>query len=438
MSDIVLDFNNVSKLYSLRSVGAGTLSDDLKRWWQMRVKKEEDPFELLGEENIRSKKGNTNFVWALKDVSFQVRQGEVVGIMGQNGSGKSTLLKILSHITTPTRGYIGIKGRVASLLEVGTGFHPDLTGRENIFMNGTILGMSHNDIKRRFDEIVDFAGIDRYIDTPVKRYSSGMTVRLGFSIATFLLPEILVVDEVLAVGDMAFKKKAINKMLSISQDEGRTVLFVTHSTRNMQLLCSRGIVLDSGHMKYDGDIRSAVRKYLSEYAISNGYNDEALPLNTQYVGIDGDPAIIALTRAVLSSTSTNDGAFENSSPIELEFDVVIGRQMDEIVIGFNIYSQYDSPLARADYNDINQIKTLSPGKYRFCFVIPPYTLAPGSYKIVFDIQERHVARQTTENSNLMFDVVSGIDNFGNVFPRVSQRKSSLIHENWVVGMERIE
>ena len=226
MGNTVIDFNNVGKQYILGTIGTGTLSQDLNRWWA-NIRGKEDPYLKIGETNDRTQKGDSRFVWALRDINFKVEQGDVVGIVGKNGAGKSTLLKILSRVTSPTTGDIKIKGRIASLLEVGTGFHPEMTGRENIFMNGSIMGMTKAEIRSKFDEIVDFAGITKYVDTPVKRYSSGMMVRLGFAIAAHLEPEILVVDEVLAVGDAEFQKKAIGKMQDVSKGQGRTVLFVS-------------------------------------------------------------------------------------------------------------------------------------------------------------------------------------------------------------------
>lgn len=261
MSDTILQFDNVSKLYVLGQVGAGTLSRDLTRWWKTAVMREEDPYMLVGETNDRSTRSSSNCVWALKDISFDVRRGEVVGIIGKNGAGKSTLLKLLSRITAPTTGEIRFRGRIASLLEVGTGFHGDLTGRDNIYMNGAIMGMTRSEINRKLDEIVDFAGVERYIDTPVKRYSSGMFVRLGFAVAAFLEPEILVVDEVLAVGDAEFQRKAIGKMKDVAHGEGRTVLFVSHNMAAVKSLCTRGIVLENGMMSFDGTVDEAVRFY---------------------------------------------------------------------------------------------------------------------------------------------------------------------------------
>ena len=257
-----IEFENISKQYRLGLVSTGTLSHDLNRFWQTKVLRRDDPYLKVGEVNDRAHKGASEYVWALKDINFKVEQGDVVGIIGRNGAGKSTLLKLLSRVTAPTTGTIRAKGRIASLLEVGTGFHPEMTGRENIYMNGAIMGMSRSEITRKLDEIVDFSGCERYLDTPVKRYSSGMTVRLGFAIAAHLEPEILVVDEVLAVGDAEFQKKAIGKMQDVSRGEGRTVLFVSHNMTAVKSLCKKGIILQNGNMLYSGDVNSAVSKYL--------------------------------------------------------------------------------------------------------------------------------------------------------------------------------
>ena len=257
-----IQFDHVGKLYQLGVVGTGTLSHDLNRWWATKILRKEDPYLKIGETNDRSKKGSSDFVWALRDITFDVEQGDVVGIIGKNGAGKSTLLKLLSRITTPSTGVIRARGRIGSLLEVGTGFHPEMTGRENIYMNGSIMGMTKHEIDRKLDEIVDFAGVERYLDTPVKRYSSGMTVRLGFAVAAFMEPEILVVDEVLAVGDAEFQKKAIGKMQEVSQGGGRTVLFVSHNMASVRHLCNRGILLENGTVKKTGEINDIVDYYI--------------------------------------------------------------------------------------------------------------------------------------------------------------------------------
>jgi len=261
-NDVILKASNISKQYRLGLVGTGTLSHDLNRWWHA-VRGKDDPYLKVGESNDRSKKGSSEYVWALKDISFEVKRGEVLGIIGKNGAGKSTLLKILSKVTGPTTGEIKTRGRIASLLEVGTGFHPELTGRENIYLNGAILGMTKKEIRSKIDEIIDFSGCERYIDTPVKRYSSGMSVRLAFAVAAHLEPEILVIDEVLAVGDAEFQKKAIGKMQDISTGEGRTVLFVSHNMAAVKSLCTRAIVLKDGMISYEGGVEDSIQEYLS-------------------------------------------------------------------------------------------------------------------------------------------------------------------------------
>lgn len=255
-----IQVNNLSKAYQLGQIGTGTVSRDLERWFA-RVRGKEDPYLKIGETNDRTTKGSSNIVWSLKDINFDIEQSDAVGIIGRNGAGKSTLLKLLSRVTAPTTGSIKVKGRIASLLEVGTGFHPELSGRENIFLNGAILGMRKREIAAKFDEIVDFAGIERYVDTPVKRYSSGMYVRLAFAVAAHLESEILIVDEVLAVGDAEFQKKCLGKMGEVSTGEGRTVLFVSHNMASVKQLCKKGIVLDKGSIGYNGSVENAIQFY---------------------------------------------------------------------------------------------------------------------------------------------------------------------------------
>ncbi|WP_054852825.1 ABC transporter ATP-binding protein [Olleya sp. ITB9] len=259
---VILKAENISKQYRLGLVGTGTISHDLNRWWN-RIRGKDDPYLKVGESNDRSTKGESQYVWALQDINFEVQRGEVLGIIGKNGAGKSTLLKILSKVTGPTTGEIKTRGRIASLLEVGTGFHGEMTGRENIYLNGAILGMTKKEIASKIDEIIEFSGCERYIDTPVKRYSSGMTVRLAFAVAAFLEPEILVIDEVLAVGDAEFQKKAIGKMQDISKGEGRTVLFVSHNMAAVKSLCTRGLVLEHGKVVFEGASDKAVSFYLN-------------------------------------------------------------------------------------------------------------------------------------------------------------------------------
>lgn len=261
MGETVIKVEGISKLYRLGEIGTGTLKQDLNRWWAKKMGKE-DPLAIIDEANDRATQTESNYAWALKDISFDVKHGEVLGVIGSNGAGKSTLLKILSQITTPTTGKIKLKGKIASLLEVGTGFHPDLTGKENIFLNGAILGMNRHEIKSKFDEIVDFAGVERYINTPVKRYSSGMYVRLAFSVAAHLEPEILIIDEVLSVGDADFQKKCMGKMQQVSKTDGRTILFVSHNMQAINNLCGKAIWLQNGRIKDIGEVSSVVNKYI--------------------------------------------------------------------------------------------------------------------------------------------------------------------------------
>ena len=251
---------NLYKQYQLGQVSTGTVAHDFNRWLH-KIRGKEDPYEKITGENSREEKGNSKYVWAIEDINFEARQGEVLGIIGRNGAGKSTLLKILSKVTAPTKGEIKIKGRIASLLEVGTGFHPELTGRENIFLNGAILGMTKAEIRSKFDEIVAFSGVEKYIDTPVKRYSSGMYVRLAFAVAAHLEPEILIVDEVLAVGDAEFQKKCLGKMKDVSS-QGRTVLFVSHNMAAVKSLCNRGVLMERGKVVFTGSADETVEHYM--------------------------------------------------------------------------------------------------------------------------------------------------------------------------------
>lgn len=419
-----IEFENVGKQYRLGLVSTGTVSHDLNRWWTMNVLRREDPYLKIGEINDRAHRGESDYVWALKDFNFSVEQGDVVGIIGKNGAGKSTLLKLLSRVTAPTTGRITYQGRIASLLEVGTGFHPEMTGRENIYMNGAIMGMTKAEITRKLDEIVDFSGCERYIDTPVKRYSSGMTVRLGFAIAAHLEPDILVVDEVLAVGDAEFQKKAIGKMQEVSQGGGRTVLFVSHNMGSVRRLCTKGVLLENGYIKYKGNINDTIQDYISNDIIQSSYE-----------GIDGNEEYLFLKKASVYPDTGN--GFYNSVPIVVQLEVCVVAKIPSLVIGFNLYSVYQYPLARADYNDIDGKTSLEPGTYLFTFTIPPYTLSNGNYKIVFDVAERRIKCYTTEKSQLTFTVIQGNDNFGNAFAENSSIKTSIIRERWLTKIEQI-
>ena len=343
MSRKVIEFDGVGKQYVLGTFGTGTLSHDLNRWWAS-IRGKEDPYLKVGEVNDRTKKGDSRFVWALKDISFSVEQGDVVGIIGKNGAGKSTLLKILSRVTSPTVGTIKVKGRIASLLEVGTGFHPEMTGRENIYMNGSIMGMTKAEITRKLDEIVDFAGVEKYLDTPVKRYSSGMIVRLGFAIAAHLEPEILVVDEVLAVGDAEFQKKAIGKMHDVANGEGRTVLFVSHNMAAVKSLCKTGVVMKNGGIEYIGDIESSVAHYLQ---IGNHSSEDKIIDRIKW-----KKPSIAINKVVINGTEKAESTIlSNQKTLEIEISGHTEEPMTtDVMLVFN--NKDGMPLA-----------TFAPGHY---------------------------------------------------------------------------
>lgn len=330
--DIILKAENISKQYRLGTVGTGTLRHDLNRWWH-RIRGKEDPYLKIGETNDRSTKGTSDYVWALQDINFEVERGEVLGIIGKNGAGKSTLLKILSKVTAPTTGSIKSRGRIASLLEVGTGFNGELTGRENVYLNGAILGMTKKEITAKLDEIIDFSGCQRYIDTPVKRYSSGMTVRLAFAVAAFLEPEILVIDEVLAVGDAEFQKKAIGKMQDISQGEGRTVLFVSHNMAAVKSLCTRGIVLEHGKVVFEGGVNLAINKYiLSEFENVN-YNSGEVDLSNHNDKKDKD---IGLQRIEIFCNGIKTNCIYAGASVEIKLEYFLDDDLYDAEIGLVI------------------------------------------------------------------------------------------------------
>ena len=381
MSDIAIQFENVGKLYHLGSVGTGTLSHDLNRWWQTKILRKEDPYLRIGETNDRAHRGNSDFVWALRDINFDVKQGEVVGIIGKNGAGKSTLLKLLSRVTAPTTGVIRAKGRIASLLEVGTGFHQEMTGRENIYLNGAIMGMTRAEIAAKLDAIVDFAGVERYLDTPVKRYSSGMTVRLGFAIAAFLEPEILVVDEVLAVGDAEFQKKAIGKMQDVSRGEGRTVLFVSHNMAAVRSLCQRGIVLENGGMVFDGTVDEAVDFYINGAAAK----EEGLIVES----IQKKKDFLDITEILINGTSSNHTSLKNGQEF---LDIIIRGTTTEAMkceVKFIIKKLDGTPMAAlVEGRYTGKLLEIEPGPLEIVkhIRLPKY-MADGDYMVDLDLHQ---------------------------------------------------
>ena len=377
---LALKAENISKQYRLGQVGTGSLSHDLNRFWH-QIRGKEDPYLKIGDSNDRTQKGNSDYVWSLRDIDFEIEQGDAVGIIGRNGAGKSTLLKLLSKVTKPTTGKILTNGRIASLLEVGTGFHPEMTGRENVFLNGAILGMTRKEITRKFDEIVDFSGVERYIDTPVKRYSSGMYVRLAFAVAANLESEILIVDEVLAVGDAEFQKKCLGKMGDVSKGEGRTVLFVSHNMTAVKELCSKGILLNQGLLNYQGDIANTIFEYQKSSQIQSSYLhsgslDSALgnenirilefyvkPLNDGFLDIDSGMKV-----------KLRFYNFQENINLDTTFEL---RTYEESVVfhtGVLISTQNDS----------------KKGEYTVEFEIPKNLLNAGNYyfKLIFGMDQK--------------------------------------------------
>ena len=340
-----IEFDNISKLYRLGYVSGGTLTSDLQRWWQMSILGKEDPFLKVGSVNDRSKAADSDYVWALRDINFKVEQGDVVGIIGKNGAGKSTLLKLLSKVTGPTTGVIRAKGRIASLLEVGTGFNGEMTGRENIYLNGAVLGMTKKEIDSKIDEIIDFSGCERYIDTPVKRYSSGMTVRLGFAVAAHLEPEILVVDEVLAVGDAEFQKKAIGKMQDVSKGEGRTVLFVSHNMVSVRNLCKTGVVLDNGMVSFYGGIDEAIDLYMASTTTSHSF-DEPISTMPRPEGCSGK----IVFQSVEFLNKDNKPIIPQSGQfVRIQVAVEVTEDCPKSCISIDFMSQWDTMLMNFPY-----------------------------------------------------------------------------------------
>ena len=388
MSDAII-FNNISKQYRLGLVSTRTLSHDLNRWWKMNLLRQEDPYLKIGETNDRAHRGESEYVWALKDINFKVEQGDVLGIIGKNGAGKSTLLKILSKVTAPTTGTIKAKGRIASLLEVGTGFHPEMTGRENIFLNGAILGMTKAEINRKLDEIVDFSGVERYIDTPVKRYSSGMMVRLGFAVAAHLDPEILVVDEVLAVGDAEFQKKAIGKMQDISKGgQGRTVLFVSHNMASMQQLCNNGVLMENGRIVKISTISSVINSYLSSNISQSFYLNSNIDNNKK-------DAFFKEIR-VLNTKGENNDIFDIDEAIIIRFNLHIKKNHEKYSLFCMILDKHMNRIFAAETENISEEMNLR---------INPNFLVRGKYSLHTFINIPRLRQEDVAENVCQFEIV---------------------------------
>jgi lipopolysaccharide transport system ATP-binding protein len=386
---VVIKVENVFKQYRLGQVGTGTLGHDLNRLWH-RMRGKEDPYLKIGEENDRTKSSSSQYVWALQEINFEVEQGEVLGIIGRNGAGKSTLLKILSRTTLPTKGEVRMKGRIASLLEVGTGFHPDLSGRDNIYLNGAILGMTKKEVRSKFDEIVDFAGVERYIDTPVKRYSSGMYVRLAFAVAAHLDPEILIVDEVLSVGDSEFQKKCLGKMKDISQSGGRTVLFVSHNMGSIAQLCTSSLLLYQGRMVFSGETNSVIDKYLSLSASSSKYRISPSKEAGKVIYFS------EITCVNTEGIETDSYKFDENITVRINA-VVKSTNLNNVKVGIALLDRNETRV----FSSLADLTELYTGKENteICVKLPANLFAPGSYKFLFAL---HIPNQQ------MYDLVENV------------------------------
>jgi lipopolysaccharide transport system ATP-binding protein len=392
---------NLSKIYRLGEIGTGTISRDIERFVKTKVLKQEDPFIKIGETNDCATKGASDIVYSLKDINFEIEQGDAVGIIGRNGAGKSTLLKTLSRVTSPTTGKINIKGRVASLLEVGTGFHPELTGRENIYLNGAILGMRKREIDRKLDEIIDFSGVERYIDTPVKRYSSGMYVRLAFAVAAHLESEILIVDEVLAVGDAEFQKKCLGKMGKVSKGEGRTVLFVSHNMAAVKELCNCGISLLNGKIDNAGEIICLLNKYLEESTTE-----------ASYINCIDDSENGKFNKVfIYNDAGLNINCFKGGVNSYLEIEYTVKKDSINFNVGMLIYDSLGTHIYSSADTDLNSelLQTKKAGTYNVKAPLPLYNLNTGNYRIkllmgvmnfeVFDSVELSFSIETNNFTN---------------------------------------
>lgn len=425
MNKIVIDVLGVSKQYRLGRIGTGSFAHDLNRWWHS-VRGKGDPYLKIGEVNDRMKAGG-KYVWALNNISFNVAQGDVLGIIGRNGAGKSTLLKILSRTTLPTAGSIKVRGRIASLLEVGTGFHPELTGRENIFLNGAILGMRKHEITTKFDEIVNFSGVEKYIDTPVKRYSSGMYVRLAFAVAAHLDPEILIVDEVLAVGDAEFQKKALGKMNDVSKSQGRAVLFVSHNIGAIRQLCKSCLLLKNGNIESLGSVDSVVRQYFKgDHELRNKpliedyrqYNVTNSPIIIEDVSVKGFDGILPILE------------------IGDEPEVLIRVNSRLPVSGANITISFHNSEATnvglAFSWDDNFYLNTGVGKYEIAFKLVGMKLAPGEYFIGVGLNQ---ATQTLAWDGIKYYPIFVIENQNNVvhFGHRSWGVNHLVGNRWTIN-----
>lgn len=388
---IAIKVEGLSKYYKLGVINNGTLFRDMQSWWA-RVRGKEDPHAKIGSKYDPTKEG----FWALKDLNFEIKKGDRVGIIGHNGAGKSTLLKLLSQITAPTEGSIKINGKIASLLEVGTGFHPEMTGRENIYLNGAILGMSHDEIDKKVNDIIEFSEIGEHIDTPVKRYSSGMYVRLAFAVAAHLDSDILIADEVLAVGDAAFQKKALGKMNELSTGEGRTVLFVSHNMAQVKNLCNKGIVLEKGRVVKSGEIGECIHYYLT--------NSVGLSLtSSKEFLLDETKSFQVISVNVQDENGNAQSTLEAQRIIKIHIETLYRENIPGLYGYFVIYNSDRVPIVTFDSNEasVNCMSDLEPGLYSFDIVLQEGLLSSGDYTVYMNF---------TSNYNLNgFNVDSPLD-----------------------------
>jgi len=395
---VVLKAENISKVFKLGDVGSATLTEDIRSAWY-RIRGKANPYHLQASENDRLTSGSaSDYVWAVKDINFELKQGEILGIIGRNGAGKSTLLKILSRTTSPTTGTIGIKGKVASLLEVGTGFHPDLSGRENIFLNGAILGMRKAEIKAKFDEIVTFAGVERYIDTPVKRYSSGMYIRLAFAVAAHLDPDILIIDEVLAVGDSEFQNKCIGKMKDVSQ-AGRTVLFVSHNMGAVSDLCTRAILLNKGKLVLDAPVDIAIKEYVQQNMQIKLGDKASLTDSTVRRG-NGEVRYSEIK--VLNSKGEESNNFCQFDPVVIKLKAEIKKPVNELMSSFVLRSGRTRDIVTSTKRNAIDVRGKKPGDIiELTYMFPRINLRPGVYETYYWLGNRELETAFDVVDNLM-------------------------------------
>ena len=416
MSNTVIKIEHLSKMYQLGVINNGVLFRDIQSWWALKRGKE-DPHSQIGEDKCLD--SNTEF-WALKDLTFDIKQGDRVGIIGKNGAGKSTLLKVLSRITTPTEGSVKIRGKISSLLEVGTGFHGELTGRENIYLNGTILGMKKREIDRKMDEIIHFSEIENYVDTPVKRYSSGMYVRLAFAVAAYLDSEILIADEVLAVGDAEFQKKALGKMNELSTGEGRTILFVSHNMAAVKGLCTQGIVLNRGNIDYQADIDSCIKEYLGIYSQA---------ASSLWQGKSGDEHLAILETKILNESGQTAQILYRGKPYTIEIKYEVYKKRLDYVFCLAFYNMSGTLLLESSAVEAladNLDELCAVGVHTLTVSFDSSLFAQGDYLIKYDFSIRNIKYITPDIPALHFSV----ENIESATQTIIPRRSNVISPEW--------